>query len=199
MKLITLSSLFTGLAVASTTVLAYNDVVQENALSGAEAIVLQAEHKHETEIDDGHGHASESTNENGSESASEEEHEEGMGFSPEKMALANIKVSTLTAKIFAKSVYAPGEIKANGYTSYIVSPRTESVVISRHAILGEHVEKGQALVTLFSESMADAQAEYRVAYSEWQRTKKLGLGTVSESRLLASETAYISAFGRFRT
>ena len=69
-------------------------------------------------------------------------------------------------------------------------------MISRHAILGEHVEKGQALVTLFSESMADAQAEYRVAYSEWQRTKKLGLGTVSESRLLASETAYISAFGR---
>ena len=203
----TLSSLFTCLAVVSTTVFAYNDVVLENALSGAQAIVVQTEHNHEavhdhegenkvddhakeTKVDDGHGH------ENGNESASEEEHEEGISFSPEKMALANIKVSTLKAKIFAKSVYAPGEIKANGYTSYIVSPRTESVVISRHAILGEHVEKGQALVTLFSESMADAQAEYRLAYSEWQRTKKLGLGTVSESRLLASETAYISAFGR---
>ena len=109
-KLITLSSLFTGLAVASTTVLAYNDVVLENALSGAQAIALQAEHKHES----AHDHANESTNENGSESASEEEHEEGISFSPEKMALANIKVSTLKAKIFAKSVYAPGEIKANG-------------------------------------------------------------------------------------
>ncbi|NQZ25383.1 MAG: efflux RND transporter periplasmic adaptor subunit [Colwellia sp.] len=220
-KLITLSSLFTGLAVASTTVLAYKDVVLENALSGAQAIVVQAEHVHEVaeeaghdhanenkkdehdqeaKVNDSHGHTnegtSEITNENGSKSASEEEHEEGISFSPEKMALANIKVSTLTAKIFAKSVYAPGEIKANGYTSYIVSPRTESVVISRHAILGEHVEKGQALVTLFSESMAEAQAEYRVAYSEWQRTKKLGLGTVSESRLLASETAYITAYGR---
>ncbi|KGJ96804.1 efflux RND transporter periplasmic adaptor subunit [Colwellia psychrerythraea] len=204
-KLITLSSLFTGLVGASTTVLAYNDVVLENTLSGAQAIEVQAEHKHEsghehdnenkaddhgqeTKADDGHGHAN--------ENASEEEHEEGISFSPEKMALANIKVSTLTAKTLAKSVYAPGEIKANGYTSYIVSPRTESVVISRHAILGEHVEKGQALVTLFSESMAEAQAEYRVAYSEWQRTKKLGLGTVSESRLLASETAYITAYGR---
>ena len=224
----TLSCLFTGLAVASTTVLAYNNVAQENTLSGAQAIVLQAEHKHEsahdhesenktadeeaghdhasenkaddhgqkTKDDDGHGHSNESTNENGS--ASEEDHDEGISFSPEKMALANIKVSTLTANIFAKSVYAPGEIKANGYTSYIVSPRTESVVISRHAILGEHVEKGQALVTLFSESMAEAQAQYRLAYSEWQRTKKLGLGTVSESRLLASETAYITTSGRLK-
>jgi len=130
------------------------------------------------------------------EKEQEEAHDEGISFSPEKMALANIKVSTLIPKVFAKRVYAPGEIKANGYTSYIVSPRTESVVISRHAILGEHVTKGQALVTLFSESMADAQAQYRVAYSEWQRTKKLARGTVSESRLLASETDYISAYGR---
>jgi cobalt-zinc-cadmium efflux system membrane fusion protein len=208
--LITLSSIFTSLALASTTVLSYNDVALENSQS----IVVKEEHNHEdksktvhdesghdheSEIqenehgkepnsDDGHGH--------GSEKASEEEHEEGISFSPEKMALANIKVSTLVPRIFAKSVYAPGEIKANGYTSYIVSPRTESVVISRHAILGEHVTKGQALVTLFSESMAEAQAKYRLAFSEWQRTKKLGLGTVSESRLLASETDYISAYGR---
>jgi len=127
---------------------------------------------------------------------SEDTHEEGISFSPEQLALANIKVSTLLPKIFARSVYAPGEIKANGYTSYIVSPRTESVVISRHATLGEHVEKDQPLVTLFSESVAEAQANYRVAFSEWQRTKKLAKGTVSESRLLESETDYISAFGR---
>ena len=123
-------------------------------------------------------------------------HEEGITFTPEQMTLANIKISTLLPKIFAKRVYAPGEIKANGYTRYIVSPRTESVVVSRHATLGEHVEKDQPLVTLFSESVAEAQANYRVAYSEWQRTKKLEKGTVSESRLLKSETDYIAAFGR---
>jgi len=215
-KLIALSCIFTSLVLASTTVLSYNDAALENSPSLSQSIVVKEEHNHEDkgkvlldesghdhdgetqkkqhdtekETDDGHGH--------GSEKASEEEHEEGISFSPEQMALANIKVSTLTAKIFAKSVYAPGEIKANGYTSYIVSPRTESVVISRHAILGEHVTKGQALVTLFSESMAEAQAKYRLAFSEWQRTKKLGLGTVSESRLLASETDYISAYGRLK-
>ena len=123
-------------------------------------------------------------------------HEEGISFTAEQLTLANIKVTTLMPKIFSRSVYAPGEIKANGYTSYIVSPRTESVVINRHATLGEHVVKGQRLVTLFSESVAEAQANYRVAYSEWQRTKKLSKGTVSESRLLKNETDYIAAFSR---
>lgn len=127
---------------------------------------------------------------------SDDKHKEGITFSPEKMALANIAVTKLNPQIFSKSIYAPGEIKANGYTSYIVSPRTESVIVSRHATLGEHVEKGQPLVTLFSESVAEAQANFRVTHSEWQRVKKLSKGTVSESRLLKSETDYNSALGR---
>jgi cobalt-zinc-cadmium efflux system membrane fusion protein len=47
----------------------------------------------------------------------QETHQEGVSFTPEQMTLANIKVSTLLPKIFAKTIYAPGEIKANGYTS----------------------------------------------------------------------------------
>jgi Membrane-fusion protein len=89
-----------------------------------------------------------------------------------------------------------GEIKANGYKSYVVSPRTESVIISRHAALGEHVEIGQKLVTLFSEAMAQAQADYLIASTEWQRVKKLGNKTVSESRLLQAETTYNASYGK---
>lgn len=91
-----------------------------------------------------------------------EKHEEleGIRLSPEMMGNANIKVTTITPQIQFRSVYAPGEVKANGYKSYIVSPRTESVIINRHAILGEQVDIGQPLVTLFSESMAQAQADY---------------------------------------
>jgi len=126
----------------------------------------------------------------------DKEHQEGISFSPEQMLLANIEVTELMSRIFVTSIYAPGEIKANGYTSYIVSPRTESVIVNRHATLGEHVEKDQPLVTLFSESMVEAQANYRVTYSEWLRVKKLGKGTISESRLLKSETDYNSAVGR---
>ena len=130
--------------------------------------------------------------------AGEEAHDEGISFSAEKMAIAGIEVGTLSPKIFAEQVYAPGEIKVNGYKSYIVSPRTESVVVSRHATLGQHVEKGDALVTLFSESVAEAQAKYRVAYNDWQRNKKLGKATVSESRLLSAQTDYISAYSRLK-
>tara|TARA_R110000737_G_scaffold34232_5_gene52675 strand:- start:9312 stop:10739 length:1428 start_codon:yes stop_codon:yes gene_type:complete len=125
-------------------------------------------------------------------------HGEAISLSPEKMAIAGIEVAAISPKVFANNVYAPGEIKANGYKSYIVSPRTESVVISRHATLGQHVEKGDALVTLFSESVAEAQATYRVAYNDWQRNKKLGKETVSESRLLTTETDYISAYSRLK-
>ena len=133
----------------------------------------------------------------GDESA-EAFHKEGVSLSPEQMAIAGIEVAEISAKTFANDVYAPGEIKANGYKSYIVSPRTESVVVSRHATLGQHVEKGDALVTLFSESIVEAQAKYRVAYNDWQRNKKLGKASVSESQLLSAETDYISAYSRLK-
>ncbi|OIQ47605.1 MAG: efflux transporter periplasmic adaptor subunit [Gammaproteobacteria bacterium MedPE] len=114
------------------------------------------------------------------------------------MKLANINVVPLTPQIYQRYVYAPGEIKANGYTSYILSARTESVVLKRHVMLGQHIHAGEPLVTLFSESVAQAQATYRVAYNEWLRAKRLGKGTVSESTLLSSQTDYIAAFSRLK-
>lgn len=126
----------------------------------------------------------------------EGEHEEGLTLSPRKIALANIKVKSIVPEYQYSSIYAPGEIKANGYRSYVVSPRTESVIISRHAALGEHVEKGQKLVTLFSEAMSQAQADYLIASTEWQRIKKLGNKTVSESHLLLTETTYNASYGK---
>ena len=130
-----------------------------------------------------------------------EAHEEGaldkgITFSAEQISLANIKIESITPQVQYSTVYAPGEIKVNGYKSYLVSPRTESVITNRHAILGEHVKEGQKLVTLFSESMAQAQADYLIASTEWQRVKKLGTKTVSESRLLKAETTFNASYGR---
>lgn len=176
-------ALCVGLTVLATTSLA-NQVVFEESHNHDEHSTVNILKK--GEIDNQHNHKGEETKND----------DEGVTFTPEKMSLANIEVSKLIPQVFAKSIYAPGEIKANGYTSYIVSPRTESVIVSRHATLGEHVEKNQPLVTLFSESMAEAQANFRVTYSEWQRIKKLGKGTISESRLLKNETDYNSALGR---
>jgi len=128
----------------------------------------------------------------------DETHEEGIRFTAQQMTLANIRVNTLTPQIYQRSIYAPGEIKANGYTSYLLSARTDSVVLKRHVMLGQHIHIGQPLVTLFSEAVAQAQATYRVAYNEWQRAKKLGRGTVSESRLLTAQTDYIAASSRLK-
>ena len=93
-------------------------------------------------------------------------------------------------------VYAPGEIQANGYTNYLVSPRVESVVLKRHVSLGEHVEKGQALVTLFSETVSDAQAAYREAHAEWQRVKLLGKKAVGDKRYISARSTFEATQGK---
>lgn len=121
-----------------------------------------------------------------------------LSFTAEQMQVADIQVVQLTPKYMDMRLYAPGEVQANGYTSYVVSPRVESVIVRRHAILGEHVKKGQALVTLFSEDVAQAQAQYRISYADWQRAKKVGNSVISESQLLSAETDYIAAFSRLK-
>lgn len=160
------------------------------------------EHKSEEGHDEhseakGHDEHSEDDEHDGeTEDKGHTESEEGITLSPEKMSIANITVESILPKVHFNTVYAPGEVKVNGYKSYVVSPRTESVVLSRHATLGEHVEIGQKLVTLFSESMVQAQADYLIASTEWQRVKKLGNKTVSESRLLQAETEFSAAYGK---
>jgi membrane fusion protein, heavy metal efflux system len=122
--------------------------------------------------------------------------EEGIKLSSEQLTLADIKVETLLPRLMNYEVYAPGEIKANGYTSYLVSPRVDSVVLRRHVALGDHVKKGQALVTLFSGSVADAQGVYHVAQAEWRRVQKLGRKAVGEKRFVAAQVGYETAYGR---
>ena len=119
-------------------------------------------------------------------------------LTPLQMKRANITIAEIHATSLAKPLYSPGEVKANGYTSYYVSPRVESVVLKRHAMLGQQVVKGEPLVTLFSESVAQAQADYKVAYSDWQRLKNLTSSTVSEKEKLVSQTAYFAAQGRLK-
>lgn len=153
------------------------------------------DHDDEQEDDEGHGDHS-------GDAHGDEEHEEsGVALSTTQTNLAGIEIEVLAARTMNYQVYAPGEIQANGYTNYLVSPRVESVILKRHVTLGEHVEKGQALVTLFSETVADAQATYRVAQAEWQRVKLLGRKTVGDKRYITARSEFeatqgkLSAFG----
>ncbi|MBL4868536.1 MAG: efflux RND transporter periplasmic adaptor subunit [Pseudomonadales bacterium] len=149
------------------------------------------EHEQHSEHGDSHG-----GHEEDGDNHEDPGESEGVKLSEKQKSLANIKVETLRLRTMDYQIYAPGEIKANGYTSYWVSPRVDSVVIRRYASLGDHVEKGQALVTLFSETVAEAQASFRVASGEWIRVKKLGRKAVGDKRFIVAETDYDAAYGR---
>ena len=124
------------------------------------------------------------------------DHQEGIHLTQQQALLANIRVETLNAKKHQYQVYAPGEVKANGYQSYLVSPRTDSVIIARHASLGDHVVQGQKLVSLFSETIAQAQADFAIAESNWLRAKQLDSNTLSERELVEAESVYKASFGK---
>lgn len=130
------------------------------------------EREHEEE--EGHGH----------EEESDGGHEEAAtaSINAKQKELAGIEVATLESKRVDYEIYAPGELLTNGYTSYHVSPRVASVVLRRDVELGEHVTKGQQLVTLFSETVAQAQADYRKAFPEWERISGLGRSVVGDQR-----------------
>jgi RND family efflux transporter MFP subunit len=119
-------------------------------------------------------------------------------LSDKQIKLAGIKILTVEKKMMSTSLYAPGEIITNGYTSYYVSPRIESIILKRHVKLGDEVQAGQALVTLFSEAVAQAQANYRIAHAEWQRIQALTSEVISQKAKLATETEFIAATSQLK-
>ncbi|MBW8190925.1 efflux RND transporter periplasmic adaptor subunit [Neiella marina] len=159
----------------------------------------QESHEHEEEHNEEHGqhdHSEHAHDEHDDHKIGDEPHTVGnehdadgaVTLRPEQMALADIVVEPLQFQQIDYQLYAPGEILTNGYTSYRVSPRVPSVVLSRHVTLGEHIEKGQKLVTLFSESVAIAQSQFRTAWPEWQRVKSLGQQTVGAQRYVEAKS-----------
>jgi RND family efflux transporter MFP subunit len=134
----------------------------------------------------------------GHSSKIEEVHKNGIELTSKQISMAGIKIQALTMQNLSSRLYAPGEIKANGYSSYYLSPRVESVVITRHVTLGERVNKGDPLVTLFSEDVAQAQANYRVAFADWQRMKNLTSDTVSDKQKLLAQTEFIATKSRLK-
>ncbi|HEY9120100.1 MAG TPA: efflux RND transporter periplasmic adaptor subunit [Marinobacter sp.] len=183
---------------------------QENVTSAA---VRNEQDKHDDDSEENHDEhdphdahkpdAKHGHEEHGAEAHSDHDGEEGehngheeaasASLNPAQMTLADIQVEALAARPIDYRLYAPGEILSNGYTSYRVSPRVASVVLRRHVALGDHVKQGQPLATLFSESVAQAQADYRTAWPEWQRVQELGRKTVGEQRYISAKASMEAA------
>ncbi|MFS6537962.1 efflux RND transporter periplasmic adaptor subunit [Idiomarina loihiensis] len=146
---------------------------------------------------DKHGHEEdkESTSHQQENGHQEGGHEKGSGIelSQKQQAMANITTATLQKQIVDYPVYAPGEVVANDFNSYVVSPRIDSTILKRFVSIGDHVEKAQPLATLFSARMAEAQSQYLVALNEWQRVQSLGQTTVGEKRYVEARSDFSSA------
>ncbi|MBL4603794.1 MAG: efflux RND transporter periplasmic adaptor subunit [Emcibacteraceae bacterium] len=131
--------------------------------------------------------------------AQEEVHEEGeeeIILTAEQILSAGITTKTMMLDSIEKSLQTTGEVKANEYESVLITPRISSIVIDRHSRLGERVNKGQLLITLFSVEMASSQSKFINASQEWDRVKELGRDIVSAKRFVQAETDYREILAR---
>ncbi len=102
---------------------------------------------------------------------------------------AGVTTETITRHTLKDTITVPAEVVLNAYETTKISPRITSQIVRRLARLGDHVKKGQPLVTLSSVAMADAQGALIVAAREWQRVRNLGKGAVSEKRYTEAQVS----------
>ena len=150
-------------------------------------------HDHENEKDE-HGDHGEKAGGHGEHGGHEEEG--GVELSKQQLAAAGIVVEPLMMKSVASYITAPGEVLFNAYRSKKITPRISAQIMKRHKRLGQHVKKGQNLLSLSSVEMAQAQGELIVADREWQRVKKLGKKVVSDRRFVESQIARQQAYAK---
>ncbi|MBK7013910.1 MAG: efflux RND transporter periplasmic adaptor subunit [Xanthomonadales bacterium] len=105
------------------------------------------------------------------------------------LAAAGIELQTLVPSQLSEELRAPGEVVDNAYGTSLITPRVESLVIRRHARIGDEVQAGAQLVTLSSVEVANAQADLRIAEEEWRRVSALGREAVSGRRIKEAKVA----------
>lgn len=155
---------------------------------------------HRDNLDDGHAHEEDSHDDHG-----EDDHGHGHGHGEEashaelnaaQLATAKIETLMVSKQRLPELISAPGEVIVNAYRTTAVTPRIGAQVMKRHVRLGDHVKKGQALVTLTSVEMASAQGELLEAEAELRRVKELGRKVVSEKRFIAAQIRYQQAYSQ---
>ena len=133
--------------------------------------------------------------------ASEDAHEEeaGLALTAEQRNMLNLQVITLQPEENAtRTLTVPAEITSNQYRTWVVPVRIDSQVQSRSATLGQHLEKGEPIATLFSPAMAQLQSDLQVAADAWRRVNNLGRRTVGNQRYLDAQGQYQSLRARAR-
>ena len=121
-----------------------------------------------------------------------------VALSPAQREAGGIVVEAVALKSHAEVFPAPGEVRVNDYATSNVSSRLRASVISRHAKLGDRVRDGQALVTLYSAEMAEAQSAFVLASKSFARMSNLK-GYISGQQYDEAEVKRDAARGRLET
>lgn len=111
---------------------------------------------------------------------------------------AGIVIDQAATRTLTDELKAPGEVKADAYSTVLVSPRVESQVLARKARLGDIVQAGEPLVELSSVEVASTQGALIVAEQDWQRIASLGPQAVSARRYNEARVARDQARARLR-
>jgi len=127
-------------------------------------------------------------------------HEEGgvVKLTPAQIKQAGIMTEILQLRPAMQAITAPGTVAFNAYALADITTLVDAMVYARHVRLGDHVKKGQKLVTLNSTSLAQAQAGYLKARAEHNRSrqelarlKKLAKQKIiSQARLQQADSTY---------
>ncbi len=128
------------------------------------------------------------------------DHEEGgvIKLTPAQIKQAGIVTETLQLRAKMQAITAPGTVAFNAYALADITTLVDAMVHARHVRLGNHVKKGQQLVTLNSTELAQAEAGYLKAKAEHNRSrqelarlKKLAKQKIiSQARLQQADSTY---------
>ncbi len=152
-------------------------------------------HKHAAE---GHAHSDDGHEEKGHDHGDGHGHEEAsdVELTAAQRAMAGIKTMVVERSSLGEAITSPGEVMLDAYRTTRITPRIPAQVMERHVRLGDHVRKGEPLITLSSVEMAEAQGDLMEANVELRRVKKLGRKVVSEKRYVAAQIAWQQAYAR---
>jgi multidrug efflux pump subunit AcrA (membrane-fusion protein) len=117
----------------------------------------------------------------------EDEHDDALTLTAQQRELANIRVETLNSSPFDLTSVATAQLVVDKDKTVTIAPQLAMQVLKRHVVPGQQVLKGQALLTLGGTDIAQAQADYINAATEWQRVSRMAKGTISASEKMRTE------------
>lgn len=136
---------------------------------------------------EGHGHGAA---ESAAETADAHDEDKALRLSQTQRELAGIRVETLSSSGFDLSAVATASLVVDRDRTITLAPQLEVRVLERHVVPGEEVKQGEPLLTLGGAAIAQAQADYINAATEWSRISRMGESAVSQSSRLQARVDY---------